>query len=217
MRSDHYYRQVDLSTWKRREHYEVFGHGEYPYIGLTTSVDITRLLAACAEKDRKFFNAFLYVVTRAMNGIENFRYRIYEDEVVLLDGVDPSFNVMDKEKELFYFAYAAYDPDFATFDARVEEAKATALAKGRLADGNNRLDVAYISCLPWFGFSDIIQPLGLSANDSIPRLVWGKYEDNGKIVTMPFSLTGHHGLFDGFHINKLLEAMKKLLEKPDFL
>lgn len=209
------YRQIDLGTWKRRGHFEVFGRGEYPYIGLTTSVDITSLREACTEKGSGFFNAFLYVVSRAMNSVENFRYRIYEDQVILCDAVDPSFNVLDRDSELFYFAYARYVPDFAEFSADVEKAKLHAVEKRNLA--SNRLDVMYISCLPWFGFTDIIQPMGLSASDTIPRLLWGKYEETGGRTIVPFSITGHHGLFDGLHIAKLLDAMNRLMEKPDFL
>lgn len=209
------YRQIDISTWKRRGHFEVFGRGEYPYIGLTTSVDITRLREACRETGRGFFNAFLYVVSRAMNSVENFRYRIFEDQVIQCETVDPSFNVLDPNSELFYFAYARYTEDFALFDADVEQAKEYAVKNRNLA--GNRLDVMYISCLPWFGFTDIIQPMGLSASDTIPRLLWGKYAEDGGKVTVPFSITGNHGLFDGLHIAKLLDAMNRLIENPQFL
>ncbi len=209
----HKYRRIELSTWKRREHFEVFGRGDYPYDGVTTTVDVTSLLAFCRDNGIRFFNAFLYVVTRAMNGVENFRYRVYEDQIILCDQTDPSFNILDDESELFYFAYADYTPDFPRFDTDVEEAKAVAVETRNL--GSNRLDVFYVSCLPWFGFSDIIQPMGLSANDSIPRLVWGRYQAEGERVVMPFSVTSHHGFVDGLHIARLLEKMEELLTGPD--
>lgn len=209
------YRAVDWDTWKRREHFEVFGRRDYPYIGLTTSVEVTNLVAACRKGRHRFFNAFLYVVMRAMNSIENFRYRMFEDRVVLCDRIDPSFNVLDEENELFYFAYADYSPDFARFDADVEKAKKNALATRNLS--GSRLDVAYISCLPWFDFSDIIQPMGMSSNDTVPRVIWGKFTEEERAISMSFSITGHHGLFDGLHIAKLLGAMADLAGDPSFL
>ena len=215
MEMRHPYRRIDMETWKRRHHYEVFGRGEYPYIGLTTTLDVSGFLEACREGGDKFFNAFLYVVTRAMNAVENFRYRVFEDQVVVCDVVDPSFNVMNRETELFYFAYAEYDADFRKFDAEVEWAKDKALRTNNL--GGNRLDVMYVSCLPWFGFTDIIQPMGLSAGDTIPRLVWGKFGEEGGRTTMPFSITGHHGMFDGLHISQLLDGMERLMADPSFL
>ncbi|MCD8138451.1 MAG: hypothetical protein LUE17_01495 [Planctomycetaceae bacterium] len=209
----HHYRCIELSTWKRRAHFGVFGRGDYPYDGVTTTVDVTKLLDACRDNGIRFFNAFLYVVTRAMNEVENFRYRMYEDQVILCDQTDPSFNVLDEPSELFYFAYAEFTPDFPRFDSDVEAAKAVALDNKHL--GSNRLDVFYVSRLPWFGFSDIIQPMGLSANDSIPRLVWGRYQKEGERVVMPFSVTSHHGFVDGLHIARLLEKMEELLDRPE--
>ena len=168
----HKYRRIELSTWKRRAHFEVFGRGDYPYDGVTTTVDVSKLLEVCRRRELRFFNAVLYLVTRAMNGVENFRYRLYEDQVILCDQTDPSFNVLNTETELFYFAYTEFNRDYRKFDADVEAAKKFALETSNL--GGNRLDVFYISCLPRFGFTDIIQPMGLSANDSIPPLRLGE-------------------------------------------
>lgn len=211
------YTQINLDTWKRRQHFEQFGRGDYPYIGVTTDVDITSLLPACREHGARFFTAFLYVTMRAMNAVENFRYRLFEDQIVLCDLIDPSFNTFNPEDELFYFSYSVYNPNYLIFAIDVEQAKQAAIKDKRLAS-DNRVDVVYVSCLPWFRFSDIIQPMGLAANDTIPRIVWGKYEtqDNGR-TTIPFSITGHHGLFDGHHIAQLLSGMEALINNPYFL
>ncbi|MCC8189392.1 MAG: hypothetical protein LIP77_01980 [Planctomycetes bacterium] len=216
MNLKHPYRLVNYATWPRRGHFEVFGQGEYPYIGITTTVDVTALMAGCRERDVRFFNAFLYTVTRALNSVENFRLRVFEDRIVLCDQIDPTFNVFDQQTDLFYFAYAEFSRDFMAFNAEVERAKEAAIANRSLA--SNWLDVVYISCLPWFGYSDIIQPMGLTANDTIPRIIWGKYETRESgATTVPFSIAGHHGLFDGVHISRLLEAMTALLARPEFL
>ena len=208
----HPFRTIDAETWPRRDHYLVFGRGNYPYIGVTTDIDVTDLLRACRRTGASFFNAFLHVVSGALNSCENFRYRVRGDDVVLCDAVDPSFNVFDGERGLFYFACAAYCADYVEFDARVEKGKAEALARRTLmADDDSRQDVFYVSCLPWFGFTDVIQPMGLSPDDAIPRVVWGKYRDQGGRTVMPLSITGHHGLFDGYHIAVLLDAMHSLM------
>lgn len=211
----HKYRRIELSTWKRRQHFELFARGEYPYDGVTTNIDVTRLVEICRETDHKFFTAFMYVVARAINSIENFRYRVYEDQIVLCDQIDPSFNVLNPDTELYYFAYTVYNKDYQKFAEDVEAAKDFALKNNYMA--NNRLDVFYISCLPWFGFTDIIQPMGLAANNSIPRLVWGRYQEIGERVDMPFSVTTHHGFVDGLHIARLLEKMQALMDEPSFL
>lgn len=211
------HKTIDTSSWKRNRHFQVFGASDYPYIGITTTIDVGKLLAACRDTRTRFFNAFLYAVARAANSVENFRYRLHDGEIRLYDRVDPSFNVLDERDDLFYFAYTTYTRDFRQYNARIEDAKQTALASRTMGNDHGNLHLVYISCLPWFTFTDIIQPLGLSTNDSIPRMIWGKFtEENGK-TTIPFSVTGHHGLVDGIHIAKLLDAISALTENPAFL
>lgn len=211
-------RRIDPDTWNRREHYEVFSRQSYPYIGVTVSVDVERLVVACREAGTRFSNAFMYAALRALNSVENLRYRIVDGEVVLCERVDPSFNVWHAENELFYFAYADYHRHFALFDAEVEEAKKQALTTRSLNNENgDRADVVFVSSLPWFAFSDIIQPMGLTPDDAIPRLLWGRHSVGDGKGSMPFSLTGHHGLFDGWHVAKMLAEMERLLNDPSFL
>ena len=202
MTDRHAYREVDFSGWKRKRHYEMFSAREYPFIGVTTELDISEWDAARRRSGRKFFPAFLHSVMCAMNAIENFRYRIDGSKVLLYEKVDPTFVVFEAEEELYYFAFVEMTDDPDEFDRRVEEVKRLTLAERSF--GEDRPDVVYTSCTPWFTFTDIIQPLGLAQPDSIPRVVWGKVKRDGDVVSVPFSITGHHGLIDGFHVGKLL-------------
>lgn len=211
----HKYRQINLAAWKRRQHYEVFGKRDYPYGGLTTQVDVTTLREVCRDTGHKPFTAFMYIVSDAINTVENFRYRIYEEQIILCEKVDPNFNVMNPKTELYYFAQAPFQANYADFDRDVELGKRYAIEHNFLS--NNRLDVFYVSCLPWFGFTDIIQPMGLSANDTIPRIVWGQYQENNGRSELPFSITAHNGFVDALHMAKLLDRMRKLLDDPAFL
>jgi chloramphenicol O-acetyltransferase type A len=205
MMSKHACREIVFSDWKRARHYELFAKMDYPFIGVTTELDISEWDMARHRSGRKFFPAFLHSVILAMNAIENFRYRIERGKVLLYEKVDSSFVVFDANEELFYFATVEMTENADEFDCKVEEAKKLALAKRSL--DNNRSDIVYTSSSPWFGFTDVIQPLGLSRPDSIPRVIWGRIKRNGDIVSLPFSLTGHHGLIDGFHIGRLLKMI----------
>jgi chloramphenicol O-acetyltransferase type A len=180
---------------------------EYPFVGVTTQLDISRWDAARRRSGRKFFPAFLHSVMLAMNAIENFRYRIEDGKVLLYEKVDPTFVVFNAREELCYFAFMEMTANPDEFDRGVEEAKRLALAKQSFG-GDDRPDLVYTSCTPWFGFTDLIQPLRLSRPDSIPRVVWGKVKRDGNAVSVPVSVTGHHGLIDGFHVGRLLEMIQ---------
>ncbi len=207
MNATYPFREVDLSNWKRARHYAIFADREYPFLGVTTELDISAWDDARLRSGRKFFCAFLHNVMLSMNSIENFRYRIENGKVLLCEKIDPAFVVTSPEDELYYFAIAELEDNPEDFDRNVEEAKIKAL-ETRCLDGN-RSDLAFVSCMPWFGFSDIIQPMWLKSPDSIPRVVWGKYKREGGRASIAFSITGHHGLFDGLHIARLLERIQK--------
>ncbi len=199
-------RAIELSTWKRFRHYALFAERDYPFLAFATELDISAWDAARRKSGRKFFPAFLQSVMLALNSIENFRYRIHNGQVILCEKTDPAFVVFDPRDELYYFATAETnaDPDF--FDRDVEAAKQQALA-ARCLDGG-RLDVAYISCVPWFSFTDAMHPMRLKTADSIPRVIWGQCRRSGERASISFSVTGHHGLFDGLHLAKLFAAIQ---------
>ncbi len=199
---------VDLGSWERSAHYRLYSAGGFPYVGVTVHLDITAAHERCASAGVSFFAAFLYMSAQAMNALENFRYRVTgQGEVILCAQVDPSWTVLDKDSELFYFARTASAGPFKEFALRVKEAAGQALAAKFLS--NDRLDVFYTSALPWLNFSDFIQPLELSASDAVPRLAWGKYTRQGKRMSMPVSCTAHHGFVDGLHLGRLMERLQQ--------
>lgn len=207
--------KIDFDSWPRRKHFLTFGKSDYPYLGLTTAVDVSCLREWCIDTKQDFFYAFLYAIMKAANKVVNFRYRIADDEIIECESVDPSFNVVDRQSGSSYFAVAPMQKKLAEFIEKAEAARQRALQKHTYS--SNRVDLIHVSYLPSFGMSDMIQPLGLSANGTIPRFVWGTTLQNENCAMVPFSVTGHHGLFDGKHISLLLRGIQTLLEKPESL
>lgn len=203
------YHEVDMTTWKRARHYALFAGMSYPYVSFTTRLDVHRLVSPGGRPDIPFFSSFLFAVMKAINAIDNFRYRIIGGKVVLYDRIDPNFVVLDQNDDLFYFAEATYGPDIAAFRERVEAAKRKAIADRCLC--GDRQDVVHVSCIPWFDFCDVVQPLPIDPGFSIPKAIWGKFSEVNGTFTMPFSMTAHHGLVDGVHFSRLFAAIENVL------
>jgi chloramphenicol O-acetyltransferase type A len=82
-----------------------------------------------------------------------------------------------------------------------------------------------ISTLPWFSYTALIQPVAC-ADESNPRITWGKYEtDVKRRLKMPLTVLLHHALADGIHIaqfyanvdseiKKAVVSIKTLSNKP---
>ena len=83
-------------------------------------------------------------------------------------------------------------------------------------------DLIYISCLPWIELTAMTNERDLSGpdalNDSIPRIVWGKYTiENGRRI-LGISLEVNHRFIDGIHIGRFaqeLELCMNRLGKPE--
>lgn len=100
-------RIIDLDTWPRRRHFEIFNSFDYPHFGLCAPVDITKLHAATKQRRASLNLALVYVAARAANAIPELRCRIHrlpgdqpggpQVQVVEHACVRPSFTVLADE------------------------------------------------------------------------------------------------------------------------
>lgn len=79
---------IDIATWKRRAHFELFLHSAQPFFSVTVNVDVTRLWTHCRhDKDTSFSLASLFFALRAINATEPFRLRLRGEQVIRHDQV----------------------------------------------------------------------------------------------------------------------------------
>lgn len=203
--------RIDLATWPRRDHFQLFRSQEWPYFSLTVEVDLSTWLPATRAAGRPFYTTLVHEVMTAVNRVEALRTRIRGDEVVLHDQVDVSFTVPWRE-ELFNFCLVDFTPDREAFLARSQAAIAHAqAADGLLLDDPARDGMIFISCLPWLPFTSMTHPVHSTRGDSIPRISWGRVIERDGRLLLPLNLQLHHGLADGVHVARFVEALNNQL------
>lgn len=210
-------RYLDMETWPRREHYELFGSMNHPHVGPCANLDVTPLRDFIRERCHSFNTAVMYLLGRVANSIPTFRQRIRDSKVVEHDRVDPSYTILIKN-EVFSFCTIEYGDDFPAFAHRATQAKAHVEAHPTLAAGLEaaaaRDDLLYISVIPWVSFTAFQHPMPLHPADSIPRFAVGKYFADERMLQMPLGVQGHHALVDGLHIGRFYQQMQELLSDP---
>ena len=87
-------KEIDLENWKRRGHYEFFHRMDYPQYNICMDIDVTHFLAFTKQKKLSFYYAMIFASTTVLNRIENLKYRIRDDKVVVHDTIHPSFTDM---------------------------------------------------------------------------------------------------------------------------
>lgn len=209
-------RIIELSTWKRRAHFEFFSRLDYPHFNIVVPIDIGRVREHTAANKLSFFKFVLYLVARSVNEIPELRQRIRDRQVVEHDVVHPSYTYLG-EDELFGFTHVDFTPDRKEFFQRASRAEQQSKAAASLYDEPGRDDYVFISSLPWLHFSSLSHPIHMHPVDSFPRISWGRYDFREGSWQMPVSLQVHHGLVDGFHVGQFFDHLQEACGTPELL
>lgn len=206
------YQIIDIPSWDRRELYEHFARLKMPHYVVAADIDVTRLLQYKREHRLSFYLSLIYLATKTLNGIENFRLRMKDDQVVLYDRIETNFTHKLPGEKYFRFHTAPFEGSLQEYVAATTEAmsRQTTLFGG-LGDIPN---VAYLSCITTLAATAISNPTIEDAQDAIPRINWGKYVERDGRWTLNVTLTANHRFIDGPHIglffNKLQEEIDRL-------
>ena len=206
---------LDIETWNRRRHFEFFKDYHNPFFNICTNVDVTPLLGLTrASKNISFFIAYHFLSARAANEVEPFRYRLRGDRVLVHDRVHAGTTILLAD-ENFTFAYFDYTEDFEVFHARAKAVLESAKAGGvELYQRAERDDLIYHSVIPWATFTSISHARKGGREESVPKIAFGKYREDGGRVMMPVSVEVHHALMDGLHVGRYFERLESYLSNP---
>ena len=80
--------KLNLETWNRAAHFLFFKQMEEPFFGVTVTIDCTKAYEKAKQLKLSFFTYYLHKTLTAVNAIENFRYRIINDEVYIFDQIE---------------------------------------------------------------------------------------------------------------------------------
>ncbi len=204
---------INLDTWERATHYHFFRRMDYPQYLICANVDITHFLSAMKQRQIPFYYAMIYAATCAVNQVEAFRYRIHGDHVVLHDTVHPSFTDMSANSELFKMVTVDMQDNIENFVRLAKEKADNQSAYFVRDDVEGRDDLIYITCIPWVSFTNLSHTISFNKDDSVPRLAWGKYFEEGEKILLPFSVQAHHSFVDGIHMGRYYDGLQQYLNE----
>jgi chloramphenicol O-acetyltransferase type A len=209
-RSRHFADNAAMHSFEhRRDRFALFNGMDSPAVNLTFAMDLPDFRPWCQVHGLPPFHVMLYAVLRSVLAIDHFRYRIWQDDIICIDRLHPSFTVVNQHNDLNFAQFDWHDDLHAfvaaSVAARDEAANMTALnPQHRTASPRDNKDQVFVTCIPWLDFTAIQHPVVSLASPDIPSLAWGKFRGgpDGTLV-VPFSVQAHHGFVDGFHIYQL--------------
>ncbi len=205
------YKVIDYEGWPRREVYEFFSAADQPFYNLGYRLDVTNAYSFAKKNGVSFYMVLTYLVTKAINSVEAFRYARLDGQLVLFDELMPSFTDLRPGSESFHIVTLPCEGDILTF---CREAKRRSLAQDCFIDlsveGQNLI---YISCLPWLDLTAMSHERKFDPDDAIPRVAWGRIVDAaGGRRELGMTMELNHRFIDGCHIARFNDRLCELMQ-----
>lgn len=209
-------RYVDLESWERRDTFNFFKDFVNPNISVTSRIDCTGVKEGVKSKGYSFFLCYLYSILGAVNDLEAFHYRVdKEGRVVCYDTIDAIVPVRIDDKGGYQSVIVEWDDDFERFaKSAVEKMSTVAEGEDSFSAENNSTETncVTVSAVPDLYFTCVTHTLNtVHAYGGFPLINVGKLTREGETEYMPISISVHHGLIDGWHIQKFLEKIEMRL------
>ncbi len=203
-------KEIDISNWNRKGHFEFFSAFDEPFFGITTPIDCTIAMKRVKEIEIPFFVYYLHKTLEAINKVENFRLRIENKKVYLYNEIDASATIMRKDKT-FGFSFMKFHEDIHEFNTIVQTEIERIQTTTGILTREYPENIIHFSAVPWINFTGLTHSRNFKIEDSCPKISFGKVvEENGK-KSMALSVTAHHGLVDGYHVGLLVEEFQNLM------
>ncbi|MCX2743900.1 CatA-like O-acetyltransferase [Mangrovivirga sp. M17] len=202
--------EVDINTWKRKDHFHFFNTFDEPYFGLTAEMNCTAAYKLCKRNNWSFSLYYMHCILRVANSIDAFRLRISEDKVLKYNTVSLSSTVL-RDDRTFGFTSLKFFEDFDEFaDNATKEFNDVKQSSGLDVERAGP-EAIHFSSIPWIKFSSISHARSFKYKDSCPKISIGKLTKDDKEYTFPVSVHANHALADGYDIGMFFEQLEKLL------
>lgn len=191
------------------EHFKGFAD---PYFSLIIPFDVTIAYQSAKDNNYSFFARYLHDCLKALNQIENLRYRMVDDNVVSYEVIHASPTLMRSDKT-FGFSFVKYHEDLNVFISNINKEQERINNSAELYPPEEyRLDCIHCSAMPWVNFSGHKEPVS-GQKDSVPKLAFSKaVEIDGKLI-MNVAINVNHALADGYHVSLYSEKFQEYLNQ----
>jgi chloramphenicol O-acetyltransferase type A len=198
-----------VENYYRKAAFEFFRGYRNPFYSVSVPLKFSRLKAFLDERDYKTYLNLCYFFTRAMQPLEDFRYRLQDGEIVLYDSIHLGLT-LPAAGGLFSFAYFDYTPDIESFNAGavLPEPDLPPLLGERQAA--NHIFFTAIPGIPFRTFTHASN----DPTDAAPRVAFGKpYKESGELW-VPVGIQVNHAFVDGRALGELYHRAVEIFENP---
>ena len=202
---------IDLCQWSRGETFWYFSKAAPTGYSVTADVDITHMLGVLKSSGKKFFPAYIWLVTKVLCEQQEFKIALNDGRIGFYSYLTPLYAVFHNDDKTFSLMWTEFDDDFSQFYAAYMHDKSNfgdnhgILSKKDVLPPPNAYTV---SCLPWISFCHFAVHNYENKEYYFPSVESGKFDKKDGKIFMPLSVTCHHAATDGWHLAQFLYKLQ---------
>ena len=154
----------------------------------------------------------MYRSLKAANEIENFRYRIIDNNPYSFNAINASPTI-SRPNGTFGFGHVYYDESEVQFYQNAKNEIERVHSTTGLMPAISGENLIHYSAIPWLDFTSISHARSFSFPDSCPKISFGKMTETDGQKSMSVSIHVHHALVDGYHVGLYVDRFQDLMNE----
>jgi len=203
---------IDIATWPRAEIYKLYTQ-EWSTVtySLTKKLSVAKLVPYLKERGIKFVPALMWLISREINRIENFRLAIHEGKLGTWDVIHPMFPTLNSDENMTFHGLRYQDDFHAFYESYLVEQQENRNKTNLWA---NRIPENFfmVSIFPWLHFDASSMQLRNAKEYFAPFIAIGQYNEE---MELPCMLMGNHAATDLWHVSQFFSRLKEAMDDPD--
>ena len=208
---DHF-EPIDMETWPRAEIYK-----QYTQLWTTVTytftkkLDVTKLVPYLKQRGIKLIPALVWLSSRAVNSVENFRLGIQNEALVRWDMVHPLVPAVNSTGNMSFHSLRHNDsfPEF--YAAYLAEQQEFGDRTNLWTNGPAPDNYFFVSVLPWLEYDSLSMQLKNAKGYYAPYVAMGKYNER---MELPCTIMVNHATIDGLFVHQFYEHMQQAMDDP---
>ena len=197
------FRLIDIENWERKEFYLHFINEVVCTYSVTVNLDITAL------NDERLYPAMIWLLTKTVNEMPEFRTCLKEEGLGIYDSMHPMYTVFNKENKNFSGIWSYFSENYGEFleSYKADEKEYSKSTRYTPKDGTPE-NSFNISMLPWIEFSSVNINVYDEGKFLLPIFTMGKFSEKDGKRLLPLSIQVHHAVCDGYHVGLFVEKLQ---------
>ena len=204
-------RYTVVNEYERQKHFDYYRRYRNPFYSMTFELDATRLKAFVDSHGYRTYLNLCYFFTRAAQGIEDFRYRLRDDELVLYEQIHPGLTVPAAGGS-FSWAHFVYEPDVHIFNRNARARWPSAEKPPDLTPMEHE-NYVYFTAIPGAVFTGFTHAWD-DPSEGAPRVAFGSLINRDDRLWVPVGIQVNHAFIDGRAVGELTRQAQEAFNDP---